>query len=136
MSNTPSPAPTYTLTLSAEERDAVLEALKQGGPLREWEIDRETAHYLDRVFDRLDAAKPKATRKPAAPKPAAPKPAAIKWQSPGLPPLRPMKVSEIDAAEDAWNREVLRARAEVAAGRESEAGIALRHLVALHSGRG
>lgn len=53
-------------------------------------------------------------------------------KAPGLPPLRPMKVSEQDAAEAAWNAECARAAAGVAAGRPSRAEIELRTLIALH----
>lgn len=53
-------------------------------------------------------------------------------KAPGLPPLRPMKVSEQDAAEAAWNAECARAAADVAAGRPSSAEIGLRALIALH----
>lgn len=53
-------------------------------------------------------------------------------KAPGLPPLRPMKLSEQDAAERDWRAEAQRAAADVAAGMASAAELALRALIALH----
>lgn len=50
----------------------------------------------------------------------------------GLPPLKPMTVSEADRAEREWNQECARAREAVAAGRPSDAEATLRDLIALH----
>lgn len=52
--------------------------------------------------------------------------------APGLPPLRPMKVSEQDRAEWAWNAACTEAAESVAAGRPSDAEVHLRDLIALH----
>ena len=59
-------------------------------------------------------------------KPKAPK------RGPGLPPLRPMKVSEQDAAEAAWKSACDEARATVADGKPSDAERELRALIAQH----
>ena len=53
-------------------------------------------------------------------------------KAPGRPPLRPMKVSEQDAAEAAWKSACDVARAVVASGKPSEAEETLRDLIALH----
>lgn len=53
-------------------------------------------------------------------------------KAPGLPPLRPMKVSEQDAAERDWKAECASAAADLAAGRPSRAENELRALIALH----
>ncbi|MFM9469756.1 hypothetical protein ACKI1K_44025, partial [Streptomyces scabiei] len=54
-------------------------------------------------------------------------------KSPGLPTLRPMKVSEQDAAEKAWNRECNEARDRVIAeGKTSDAEQHLRNQIAIH----
>lgn len=53
-------------------------------------------------------------------------------KAPGLPPLRPMKVSEQDAAERAWKSECDEARDRVASGNPSDAEQHLRNLIATH----
>lgn len=53
-------------------------------------------------------------------------------KAPGLPTLRPMKVSEQDEAEAAWNRECDDARDRVASGNPSDAEQHLRNLIATH----
>lgn len=53
-------------------------------------------------------------------------------KAPGLPPLRPMKVSEQDNAERTWNAACAEAARSVAAGRPSDAEAYLRDLIALH----
>lgn len=53
-------------------------------------------------------------------------------KAPGLPTLRPMKVSEQDAAEAAWKRACNEARDRVACGEPSDAEAALRDLIAVH----
>ena len=53
-------------------------------------------------------------------------------KAPGARPLRPMKVSEQDAAERAWNAACAEAAEDVAAGRPSAAVVHLRDLIALH----
>lgn len=59
-------------------------------------------------------------------KPKAPK------MGPGLPPLRPMKVSEQVAAEAAWKKACNEARDRVASGKPSDAERELRELIAIH----
>ena len=59
-------------------------------------------------------------------KPKAPK------MGPGLPPLKPLKVSEQDAAEAAWKSACDEARAVVADGKPSKAEAILRDLIATH----
>lgn len=78
----------------------------------------------------LQAAKPVRAR--AAAKPSQPPRLAPMPKTPGLPPLRPMKVREQDRAERDWNAECERARAAVAAGEQSQAERVLRELIALH----
>lgn len=51
---------------------------------------------------------------------------------PGLPPLRPMKVSEQERAERDWDAEVERAAERVASGKPSESEAVLRDLIELH----
>lgn len=53
-------------------------------------------------------------------------------KSPGLPPLRPMKVSEQDAAERAYRSEAQIAAEDIAQGKMPEAERTLRELIALH----
>lgn len=53
-------------------------------------------------------------------------------KSPGLPDLRPMKVSQQDAAERAWLTATLEASEMVALGQRSHAEVELRTLIALH----
>lgn len=91
-----------------------------------------TAEQLETIRGYLPdvAAAAKPYRAPA--KRATTRRPAIKWQSPGLPPLKPMKVSEQDAAERDWNAECARARVLVAEGKPSEAELTLRELIALH----
>ena len=106
------------------------------------------------AFDALNAAKPVRATKPRA-TPAAVEPFSPntgnpavdafmrrkhdpKWKpkapkmSGGLPALRPMKVSEQDAAEAGWNAACDEARATVASGKPSDAERELRGLIALH----
>lgn len=115
---------------------------------------------LDEAAERIAAALDEAgyviRKKPAPRKPAAPvevfapntgdpkvdefmrkhhdpkyKPAPLP-KSPGLPALRPMKVSEQDAAEEAWLTEAEAARRMVAEGKRPQAEVELRTLIALH----
>ena len=106
------------------------------------------------LYAALDAAKPVRATKPRA-TPAAVEPFSPNTGNPavdefmrrkhnpkwkplplpkpsGLPPLRPMKVSEQDAAERAWKAECDVARDRVASGKPSDAERELRDLIALH----
>jgi hypothetical protein len=136
-----SAAERYTVTLTAEG----LAALRRAG---------EIAFVNDEHLAALNAAKPVRATKPratpAAVEPFSPntgnpavddfmrrkhnpkyKPRPLP-KSPGLPPLRPMKVSEQDAAEAAWKSACDGARATVADGKPSAAERELRALIAIH----
>lgn len=102
----------------------------------------------------LDAAKPVRATRARAPRPAAEpfspntgsaavdefmrrkhdpkyKPLPLP-KAPGLPPLRPLKLREADAAEAAWNAACEKAREAVASGKPSKAETTLRELIAIH----
>lgn len=136
------PLPLFTVTLTAAQILELRYAHEEGSTVN------------DDTIAALDAAKPVRATKPRAPRPAA-EPfspntgnAAVdefmrrkhdpKWKplplpkAPGLPPLRPLKVSEMDAAEAAWNAACEDARAVVASGKPSEAETVLRELIARH----
>lgn len=139
-----SPHPLFTVTLSADELAHLVTAYR----FMRHESEMPSA------FDALNAAKPVRATKPRA-TPAAVEPFSPntgnpavdafmrrkhnpKWKpkapkmSGGLPALRPMKVSEQEAAEAAWNAACEEARATVASGKPSDAERELRGLIALH----
>ena len=134
--------PRFSVTLSADELASMRAFLDHAGGAP------------DALYSALDAAKPVRATKPRA-TPAAAEPFSPntdnpavdefmrrkhdpKWKpkapkmGPGLPPLRPMKVSEQDAAEAAWKAECKTAARVVADGKPSEAEAALRDLIAIH----
>ena len=134
------PHPLFTVTLTAAEIQSIRDLLGEAGDAR--------------ILEALDAAKPVRATKPRA-TPAAVEPFSPntgnpavdefmrrkhdpKWKpkapkmSGGLPALRPMKVSEQDAAEADWNAACDEARATVASGKPSDAERELRGLIALH----
>lgn len=136
------PHPLFTVTLSGDQL-ATLRAF----------LDYAGGAPAD-LYAALDAAKPVRATKPRAPRPAVEpfspntgdpavddfmrrkhnpkyKPLPLP-RSPRLPPLRPMKVSEQDAAEAAWKSACEEARAVVANGKPSEAEATLRDLIAIH----
>lgn len=138
------PQPRFSVTLSADELAHLVTAY----------CFMRHESEMPSAFDALNAAKPVRATKPRAPRavaePFTPNTgnAAVdefmrrkhdpKWKpkapkmGPGLPPLRPMKVSEQDAAEAAWNSACDEARAVVASGKQSDAERELRELIALH----
>ena len=139
-----SPHPLFTVTLTADELAHLVTAYR----FMRHESEMPSA------FDALDAAKPVRATKPratlAAVEPFSPntgdpavddfmrrkhnpkyKPLPLP-KSLGLPTLRPMKVSEQDAAEAAWKRECRDARETVASGKPSDAERELRGLIAIH----
>lgn len=138
------PQPLFSVTLTADELAHLVAAYR----FMRHESEMSSA------FDALNAAKPVRATKPRAPRAVAEpftpntgnaavdefmrrkhdpkyKPLPLP-KSPGLPPLRPMKVSEQDAAEAAWKIVCDEARAVVASGKPSEAEAALRDLIAIH----
>ena len=138
------PQPLFSITLTADELAHLVAAYR----FMQHESEMSSA------FDALNAAKPVRATRARAPRPAA-EPftpntgnAAVdefmrrkhnpKWKpkapkmGPGLPPLRPMKVSEQDAAEAAWKSACDEARATVADGKPSEAEATLRDLITIH----
>lgn len=137
------PQPLFSVTLTADELAHLVAAYR----FMRHESEMSSA------FDALNAAKPVRATKPRAPRAAEPfspntgdaavdefmrrkhdpkwKPKAPKM-GPGLPPLRPLKVSESDAAEAAWKSACDEARAVVASGKPSEAEATLRDLIAIH----
>ena len=138
------PQPLFSITLTADELAHLVAAYR----FMRHESEMSSA------FDALNAAKPvRATKPRAAPAAVEPfspntgdpaidafmrrkhdpkyKPRPLP-KSPGLPPLRPMKVSEQDAAEAAWNSACDEARATVADGKPSDAERKLRALIAQH----
>lgn len=138
------PQPLFSITLTADELAHLVAAYR----FMRHESEMSSA------FDALNAAKPVRATKPRAPRAAA-EPftpntgnAAVdefmrrkhdpKWKpkapkmGPGLPPLRPMKVSEQDAAEAAWKSACDEACATVADGKPSDAERELRALIARH----
>lgn len=139
----------FTLTMSAAQIQSLRDLIEKAG--EEWGVVSGDAEILAA----LDAAKPvrrRAAAKPAS-APAEPyeprsgdervdafmrahhdpkyKPLPLP-KSPGLPPLRAMKVSEQDAAERDWKRECERAAEAVAAGGRSDAEETLQTLIAIH----
>ena len=136
--------PLFTVTLTADELAHLVTAYR----FMRHESEMPSA------FDALNAAKPVRATKPRAPRavaePFTPNTgnAAVdefmrrkhdpKWKpkapkmGPGLPPLRPMKVSEQVAAEAAWKSACDEARATVADGKPSDAEATLRDLIARH----
>lgn len=144
----PSPHHLFTVTLTATEIQSIRDLLGKAGHLG------CAASGDARILEALDAAKPARATKPRA-TPAAVEPFSPntgnpavdafmrrrhnpKWKplplpkSPGLPPLRPMKVSEFDAAEAAWKSACEEARATVADCKPSDAERELRALIAIH----
>ncbi|MFU0242979.1 hypothetical protein ACKI1J_45675 [Streptomyces scabiei] len=140
-----SPHPLFTVALTADERAHLVAAYR----FMQHESEMHSA------LAALDAAKPARATKPratpAAVEPFSPNtgdPAVDEFmrrhhdpkrkplpllKSPGLPTLRPMKVSEQDAAEKAWNRECNEARDRVIAeGKTSDTEATLRGLIAIH----
>ena len=138
------PQPLFSITLTADELAHLVAAYR----FMQHESEMSSA------FDALNAAKPVRATKPRAPRAVAEpfftntgnaavdefmrrkhnpkyKPRPLP-KSPGLPPLRPMKVSEQDAAEAAWNSACDEARATVAVGNPSDAEATLRDLIAIH----
>ena len=138
------PQPLFSVTLTADELAHLVAAYR----FMQHESEMSSA------FDALNAAKPVRATKPratpAAVEPFSPntgdpavddfmrrkhnpkyKPLPLP-KAPGLPPLRPMKVSEQDAAEAAWKSACDEARAVVASGKPSEAEATLRDLIAIH----
>jgi len=138
------PHPLFTVTLTADELAHLVAAYR----FMQHESEMSSA------FDALNAAKPVRATKPRAPRAVA-EPfipntgnAAVdefmrrkhdpKWKpkapkmGPGLPPLRPMKVSEQVAAEAAWKAECETAARVIADGKTPEAESMLRHLIAVH----
>lgn len=136
--------PLFTVTLTAAELAHLVTAYR----FMQHESEMPSA------LEALDAAKPARATKPratrAAVEPFTPntgdpavdafmrrkhnpkyKPLPLP-KSPGLPPLRPMKVSEQDAAEAAWKLAAEDAAKLVASGKPSEAEAALRDLIAIH----
>ena len=91
-----------------------------------------TLRVTDAQLEAIRGVLPDLAEKAQPIKKRAPRGAAIKWQSPGLPPLKRMTVSEMDRAEADWNRACVEARRDVTEGRESRAGLLLRELVARH----
>ena len=138
------PQPLFSITLTADELAHLVAAYR----FMQHESEMSSA------FDALNAAKPvRATKPRAAPAAVEPfspntgdpaidafmrrkhdpkyKPRPLP-KSPGLPTLRPMKVSEQDAAEAAWKAECETAARVVADGKPSEAEATLRDLIATH----
>ena len=138
------PQPRFSVTLSADELAHLVTAYR----FMQHESEMSSA------FDALNAAKPVRATKPRAPRavaePFSPntgnaavdefmrrkhnpkyKPRPLP-KSPGLPPLRPMKVSEQDAAEAAWKAECKTAARVIADGKPSDAERELRALIAIH----
>ena len=136
--------PLFTVTLTADELAHLVTAYR----FMRHESEMPSA------FEALNAAKPvratKSRATPAAVEPFSPntgdpavdafmrrkhnpkyKPKAPKM-SVGLPPLRPMRVSEQDAAEAAWKSACEEARETVACGAPSDAERELRALIARH----
>ena len=138
------PQPLFSVTLTADELVHLVAAYR----FMRHESEMSSA------FDALNAAKPVRATKPRAPRavaePFTPNTgnAAVdefmrrkhdpKWKpkapkmGPGLPPLKPLKVSETDAAEAAWKSACDEARAVVADGKPSDAERELRALIAIH----
>ena len=138
------PRPLFTVTLTADELAHLVTAYR----FMQHESEMPSA------LEALDAAKParaRATRatlaavEPFTPNTGNPAVDAFmrrkhrpKWKplplpkSPGPPTLRPMKVSEQDAAEAAWKRACNEARDRVASGKPSDAERELRDLIAIH----
>ena len=138
------PQPLFSVTLTADELAHLVAAYR----FMQHESEMSSA------FDALNAAKPVRATKPratpAAVEPFSPntgdpavdefmrrkhdpkyKPKAPKM-GPGLPPLRPMKVSEQVAAEAAWKAECETAARVIADGKPSDAEAVLRGLIAIH----
>lgn len=138
------PQPLFSVTLTADELAHLVAAYR----FMQHESEMSSA------FDALNAAKPVRATKPratpAAVEPFSPntgdptvdafmrrkhnpkyKPRPLP-KSPGLPALRPMKVSEQDAAEAAWRAECKTAARVIADGKPSEAERELRDLIAIH----
>lgn len=138
------PQPLFSVTLTADELAHLVAAYRY--------MRHESE--MSSAFDALNAAKPVRATKPRAPRAVAEpftpntgnaavdefmrrkhdpkyKPRPLP-KSPGLPPLRPMKVSEQDAAEAAWKAECKTAARVVADGKPSDAERKLRALIARH----
>lgn len=138
------PQPLFSVTLTADELAHLVAAYR----FMQHESEMSSA------FEALDAAKPVRATKPRAPRAVAEpftpntgnaavdefmrrkhdpkyKPRPLP-KSPGLPPLRPMKVSEQDAAEAAWKAECETAARVIAGGKPSDAERELRDLIAIH----
>ena len=143
-----SPNPLFTVTLSADEIQGIRDLLGKASHLG------CVASCDARILEALDAAKPVRATKPRA-TPAAVEPFSPNTGNPavddfmrrkhnpkhkplplsrrgGLPPLRPMKVSEFDAAEAEWKAECEAAARVIADGRPSDAEVTLRDLIAIH----
>jgi len=138
------PQPLFSVTLTADELAHLVAAYR----FMQHESEMSSA------FDALNAAKPVRATKPratpAAVEPFSPNtgdPAVDEFmrrkhdpkykprplpKSPGLPALRPMKVSEQDAAEAAWKAECETAARVIADGKPSDAEAVLRGLIAIH----
>lgn len=141
--------PLFTVTLTADELASIRGALEHNArPDQGYGSDADLA-AIPSALAALDAAKPARTRRavadPFAPNTGNPAVDAFmrrkhnpKWKplrlpsAPGLPSLRPMKVSEQDAAEAAWKHACNEARDRVACGQPSDAEAALRDLIATH----
>lgn len=142
------PQSLFSVTLTATEIQSLRDLLDKASLI--WGV----ASYDARIFEALDAAKPVRATRARAPRPAADlfspntgnaavdefmrrkhdpkyKPLPLP-KAPGLPPLRPLKLSEADAAEAAWNAACEEAREAVASGKPSEAETTLRELIAIH----
>ena len=144
--------PLFTVTLTAAQIEAIRGAAEYA-LRKQYGADEDLVALLT-LPEALDAAKPVRATRPrattAAVEPFSPNtgdPAVDEFmrrkhnpkykplplpKSPGLPPLRPMKVSEQDAAEAAWKSACDEARAVVASGKPSEAEARLRDLIAIH----
>ena len=144
----------FTVTLTTDELGAIRGALEHNArPDQGYGSDADLA-AIPSALAALDAAKPARATKPratpAAVEPFSPntgnpavdafmrrkhnpkyKPRPLP-KSPGLPPLRPMKVSEQDAAEAAWKAECKTAARVIADGKPSDAEATLRGLIAIH----
>jgi len=139
------PQPLFSVTLTADELAHLVAAYR---------FMQHEYFEMPSAFDALNAAKPVRATKPRAPRAVA-EPfipntgnAAVdefmrrkhdpKWKpkapkmGPGLPPLRPMKVSEQVAAEAAWKAECKTAARVIADGKPSDAEATLRGLIAIH----
>lgn len=119
-------APTYTLTLTAAEKDALHFAVEEA-TRRQHGADADPAAF-ETILEKVTAAKPK---KPRATKPSGPKLPPLPPLR-GLPPLKRMTVSEMDRAEADYREAAKLAQEEIDAGRMPAAEATLRDLIAIH----